>query len=311
MNNELWDPDLEITEKLAKTIIGSQFPTLFPVKSIQCIGKGWDNKVFLVNEEIIFRFPHRKIAVELIERENIVLNHLHSKISVDIPNPKYIGKPSADYPYSFHGYPILKGTSACRAELTFDQRMASLGYLTEFLKRLHSITEKQAIIIGAKPQVFDRTKINRVINALNERVDKIIANGIVEINQSCFQHEIMKAQKIELPFDNKVLVHGDLYCRHLLFNQGQLTGVIDWGDVGINNRAVDLAAIFSFYPLECHKKFLEIYGMVESNTWQYARFLGLYSALTTLLYGHNIGDPMLITESINAVKRINPMLLEN
>jgi len=86
--------------------------------------------------------------------------------------------------------------------------------------------------------------------------------------------------------------------------------VIDWGDVGINNRAVDLAIIFSFYPKHCHQDFFKIYGDVEPHTWQYARFLGLHYALTTLLYGHNINDRLLMTAAINTLKRINVHLLE-
>jgi len=309
MGSELWHPDIKVTKALAKRSIEDRFSTLSPIKSIKCIGEGWDNKVFLVNEDIIFRFPHRKIAVELIERENVTLGHLHSKINIEIPNPKYIGHPSAYYPYPFHGYRMIKGVSGCHANLTPHERIASLTPLATFLKQLHSITEKRAIAMSGKNQVFDRTRTYEVANALNERVDKIIARKICKINKNCFQHEIMEAKKIELSFDAKVLVHGDLYCCHLMFNQGRLTGVIDWGDIGINNPSVDLAVIFSFYPSSCHKQFFEIYGEIEENTWQYARFLGLYSVLTNILYGYDIGDTMLLKEAINAVKRINPELL--
>lgn len=107
------------------------------------------------------------------------------------------------------------------------------------------------------------------------------------------------------------LVHGDLYCRHLLFNQGKLSGIIDWGDTGINHKAVDLSVMWSFYPPSCHSLFFELYGEVNPITWQYARFLGLYIMLTILLYGHAIDDKLLVAEATRAIRCINEDLLIN
>jgi len=188
-----------------------------------------------------------------------------------------------------------------------DERIRSITKLAKFLKFLHSISENEAVKIGAKPQVFDRTKTDGIVKALNERVDKISARDITYINKSVFHHEMSIAKSINLP-PNKVLVHGDLYCRHLMFHEGELTGVIDWGDVGINSPAIDLAVIFSFYPPITHQTFLDVYGKVDEKTWNYARFLGLHSAITFMLYGHDVGDALLVAEAINAIKRINPLL---
>lgn len=309
MSGEKWHPDIEVTEALAKTSIEEQFGKLLQVEDIKHIGSGWDNKVFLVNHDIIFRFPHRKLAAGLIERENAILKNLHTRVCVEIPALEYIGQPSTYYPYYFHGYRKIKGISGCYAGLAPTERIASLRPLATFLKELHSITEAKAEKIGGRHQIFDRTKINDVIETMSEQVDKLIARGICKINKKCFEDEIALAKEIELPSDNKVLIHGDLYCRHLMFNQGKLAGVIDWGEVGINNRAVDLAVIFSFYPSGCHKDFLEIYGEVEPNTWKCARFLGLYDALTIMLYGADIDDKLLVKEATDSVRRINADLL--
>lgn len=311
MSEEQWHPwhaDIQVTDELVKTCIQDQFPSLAPIKTMRCIGEGWDNKIFLVNEKIIFRFPRRKVAIELIERENSLLKNLQSMFNLDIPNPQYIGCPSEHYPYSFHGYTIVQGISGCHANLSIEDRIASLPKLAEFLKQLHSIDERKALSIGAKPQVFDRTVVENTVNFLTERVDKIVNQKLCHINKNLFQKEIIAAQKINLPND-KCLVHGDLYCRHLLFHQGKLNGIIDWGDSGINNKSVDLSVIWSFYPSSCHSLFFELYGAVDSETWKYARFLALHGMFATLLYGHDIGDDLLVKESVGAIKRINLDLL--
>ncbi len=309
MGTELWHSDIKITESAVQRSIENQFPMLAPLQNIKLIGEGWDNKVFLINNEIIFRFPRRRVAIELIERENKVLDYLNSIIKIAIPNPKYIGHPDSHYPHPFHGYHIIPGKSGCTAELTPRNRIESLKPLALFLKQLHSIQEKQALSIGAKAQVFDRTQKVNIIDQLCERIAKINDKQICTLNTKVLQYEIEQIKDITLPMDDKVLVHGDLYSRHIMFQKGQLTGIIDWGDVGINNRAVDLMIIFSFYPQSNHEDFIKIYGKVESNTWRYARFLGLYSAITVLLYGHDIGDTLLAREAVAAIQRINPDIL--
>jgi len=308
MGNELWHPDMNITVDFAKTIIAKQFPDLTPSK-IKCIGEGWDNKVFLVNDQFVFRFPHREIAATLIERENAVLAHLQERVNLKIPNPIYVGKPDDNYPYHFHGYQMINGKSGCHANLSASARNTSITKLAEFLKRLHSITETEAQKIGAKDQVFDRTDADRAINWLAERVEKINARNIALIDLKVFDNEMKIAAAVNLPA-TRALVHGDLYCRHLMFDREELVGIIDWGDVGINNPAVDLGVVFSFYPADCHQVFFDIYGGLDSETYAYARFLGLYSAITVLLYGHDIEDSQLVQEAKESILRINSKLLE-
>lgn len=306
---EEWHADIQITEELVTNCIQAQFPQLLPIKTIKLLGEGWDNKVFLLNEAIIFRLPRRKIAVELLERENKVLTKLPPFLHINIPLPQYIGYPTDQYPYPFQGYELIKGISGYQAELEDKDRIASLPVLAHFLKQLHSYNETEAKAMGAAPQVFDHMARDKMIAKLAARVNKVISRQICDIKEDIFQKEIAIAQHLKLPTDQQCLVHGDLDCRHLIFNNKQLTGIIDWGDLGINHPVVDLDIVWSFYPQSCHAQFFAIYGEVDAVVWQYARFLGLYAAFTLMLYGHSIGDIALVNETVNAIKRININLL--
>ena len=309
MGTEQWHPDINITDAFARNIIERQFHELSPI-NITLIGEGWDNKVFLVNNQFVFRFPHRKIAAKLIERENAVLGYLQDIVNLEIPNPVYVGKPKENYPYHFHGYQMIKGKSGCHAHLSMDSRSESVLKIAEFLKQLHYINETEARAIGAEDQFFDRTNSSSIIYELKKRVEKINRRNIASINLTTFNEEITIAAAVNLP-KKRVLVHGDLYCRHLMFDNNKLTGIIDWGDIGINSPAVDLSVVFSFYSSGCYKEFFDIYGDIDSQTFAYARFLGLYSALTVLLYGHDVDDIHLVSEATDAIIRINPNLLKS
>jgi len=302
---EEWHADIQITEELVRSCLQEQFPALMPIKEVKCLGEGWDNKSYLINNEIIFRFPRRKASVELLEQENRILNSLPAFFPIEIPHLKYIGYPTSRYPYPYHGYPLIKGVSAYQAQLSEQERLASLPILANFLKKLHSLNEKQALTLGAKLQVFNKDTVNKTIDILREQVTKI-RDKWFHVNNDCFAQELEIVQKLAIPYEDKCFVHADLDCRHLIFNEKKLVGIIDWGDMGIDNRAIDLAIIWIFYPNNCHEQFFEIYGKVDPATWQYARFIGLYSAFTLLIYGLDISDALLVKDAIATIKKLNP-----
>lgn len=310
MAKEEWHPDVDVTDSLANSLIQSQFESIGPIRTLTCIGEGWDNKVYLVNDALIFRFPHREISSQLIARENQVLAHIHDLMPLDVPHPHYHGHPTDTYPFVFHGYQKIEGVSASHAHLTLAQRENSVAPLALFLKALHQIPEETALRYGASHQVFDRSDITRLLTLLEKRVDKLINEKIADIDQTVFNQEITLAKSIKLPTVN-TLVHGDLYSRHLMFNEGRLTGIIDWGDTGINIPAVDLGVVYSFYPPTCHAEFFKIYGTIDSHAHAFARFIGLYIALTVLLYARDMQDRLLESEARQGIQWISPDLFCN
>ena len=59
-----WDPERSVSLELAQELIEAAFSNLTPVRVVP-LGHGWDNTGYLVNEEIVFRFPRRQSAVSL------------------------------------------------------------------------------------------------------------------------------------------------------------------------------------------------------------------------------------------------------
>lgn len=311
MGTEEWQSDIEITEETVKSILQEQAPSLMPLKAIQYIGEGWDNKVYLINDSLIFRVPHRSASIKLMERENIVLNHLPIFSNVKTPRLKYSGHPTAKYPFPYQIYEIIRGLSGYRANVDKEDRNKNIVILAEFLRELHSIHEEDARRIGVVSQGSgSRSNIGETIKVLRERVDSIVNRHILRVNILSLQDEINRVKNIILP-DRDCLVHGDIDCRHLIFDEKKLTGIIDWGDTDITNRAVDLDILWTFFTEDCHKQFFEIYGSIDPEEWKFARFLGIYCSFSLALYGLDLKDEILFTESVSSIRRINPDILEN
>ena len=113
-----------------------------------------------------------------MERENKLLTNLVPLVNLAIPVPQFMGRPSKAYPAPFQGYQLIKGTSAYLSDLNREDCQISLPTLAKFLKLLHSISESQALQLGAQQQVFDRTEIDGIVARLCGRVSKIIEKNM-------------------------------------------------------------------------------------------------------------------------------------
>lgn len=299
-----WLPDFEFSSAALKNFLvaSDDFTTVSSVKGIGC---GWDNDVYLVNDHWVFRCPRRRVAASLIERENRVLNIIAEQLPLAVPKPVYQYLGPSNYPYPFHGYQKLNGSAVHEAALSAVQRSASVVDFAYFLKALHQIPVQEVLATGVGPQVFDRTQTVKIKQQIDHRVKVLSEQGIIAINPRHIDKLCNQALTVILDKNQHCLVHGDLYCRHLLYDNGALTAVIDWGDVGLNHPVVDLAALYSVFPQSSHQSFYNIYGDIDESHKIYARFLAVHSILACIDYALDHQEPGLLREVTEALARID------
>ncbi|WP_280138788.1 phosphotransferase [Fictibacillus solisalsi] len=142
----LWDAEVIVTPLLAKQLIEAQFPQLSPALVAE-LGRGFDNTVYAVNGQYVFRFPRRSIAVPLLKTENALLPQLAKKLHIPIATPCFFGRPEPGmFPWLFTGYPLLPGDPP--GNLPYEERMQSAACLANFLRVLHSFPVEEALSQG-------------------------------------------------------------------------------------------------------------------------------------------------------------------
>jgi aminoglycoside phosphotransferase (APT) family kinase protein len=139
-----WDADVTIDVELVRRLLDDQFPEL-DASSARLLGEGWDNSVWVVDEQWAFRFPRREIAIAGVERELEVLPRLAPLLPVPIPVPNFLGQPSDRFPWPFFGARLLPGQEAADARLGDDGRVELGGALGRFLRVLHE-PETRALV---------------------------------------------------------------------------------------------------------------------------------------------------------------------
>lgn len=294
--SRVWDADIEIGDTIACVVIAEQFPDLCPF-SVHPFGSGWDNTAFLVKNELVFRFPRRKIAVPWLENEARLLPRIAARLPAPVPVPEYIGAPSDHYPYTFSGYRCLPGKTACFYPLTEEDRAKSAAPLARFLRALHSTPLET--VADAPGDMLGRADLRKRLPPLVERLrNPMMAQAAPGIDTESLIATAERLAKETPPWDGMPsLVHGDLYARHLLLDEGHIfCGVIDWGDIHLGDPAIDHSIAFSFLPPgPARNIYWENYGNVDIATRNRACFRAIHYGAILSLYGAEIGD--------NAIKK--------
>ena len=297
--------EINIDEALALQLLQEQFPAL-KAKQLTKLGQGWDNVVYLLNDEIVFRFPQRKMAVPLLLFENKLLPQIIDRLSLDIPNPIYIGKPGKNYPFPFMGYKKISGISGCQLDLSLAEYHDCAKRIGRFLRILHDINIAELDVNGIKPVVNQRINKKLVKQQLLVRWHQLEQKMDLTPYNTLLQQSLENIADLNIETDRLCLIHGDLYHRHLFFNNRHLTAVLDWGDMAFSHYICDVGIVYQFLPPEVHAIFFAEYGAVPEELLNYARFLSLYIAITLIWYGIDINDTRLVQTSFKTLVWLLP-----
>lgn len=296
MSRPVWAAQVELTRDQAWELIEDQFPELAPVE-LTPLGEGWDNWAYRVNRDLVFRFPRRRVAVGLLEREAEVLPELAPLLPLPIPSPGYRGRPGRGYPWPFLGYRFLPGRSACGVGLDREGRAALAPALGAFLGALHRAPVSPSRRQEGYPDLFPKTSLGEVLEMRLERLGSV-PDEALPVSRGAIEEGFRDLARARPHPGPPVWVHGDLYARHLLVHGGKASGVIDWGDLALSDPALDLSVAWSLLPGEARPAFWRAYrgagGEADAACRDRARFRALGYGVVLTHYGREIGDRDLV-----------------
>jgi aminoglycoside phosphotransferase (APT) family kinase protein len=292
----VWDADRTVDEELARRLLEEQFPDLATLPIVP-LGAGWDNTVYTVGGRWVFRFPRRAVVLPGFRLEIEFLPRLAPLLPVPIPVPERIGEPSEAFPWPFFGARMLPGAELCDVPET-PRRPLAVG-LARFLRNLHG-SEILAAVGAGLPENWTRradmeVRVPYVLDKLTEleALWRAPANvrGLVDSARSL------------PPPQPKAVCHGDLHFRHVLVDDGRMTGVIDWIDICRGEPALDLQLVWSVLPPDARDVFFAEYGDVDDETLLRARVVAFHLGAALLEYGHHEQLPSLEREARAALDR--------
>ncbi len=301
MTLPVWHPEIVVDEVTARALIRAQFPRV-DSSSVEAIGFGFDNSAFLVGEAFVFRFPRRAIAVALMEREMAVLPKIAPLLPITIPVPLFEGRPGDTYPWPFAGYKLLSGSTASSLSLSDSECERIATPLGAFLQRLHSADVRDAVGDELPGDLIGRLDHTRRLPLATERMAELETAGILSDVEPLLGY--MTQHPPAVCADPRV-VHGDMYARHLLLDDGKrLCGVIDWGDLHLGDPALDLAIVLTMLPQRALPAFLAAYGDVGAATWERATYRAIYHSVLVAHYGYGSGEAEMLRTGVDALTNL-------
>jgi aminoglycoside phosphotransferase (APT) family kinase protein len=257
---------------------------------VRIVAAGWDNTVVLVDDDWVFRFPRREIALPGIDREIAFLPQLAPRLSLPVPVPEHVGV-YGDPPWRFWGARHQPGTELAVAS---DPDEVTIGAaIGRFLAELHSLPADPDLPVDPFGRADAASRATRARDALaelreptSEDVCTVLADG----------------ESAGPPPTETVLSHGDLYSRHVLVDEsGQASGVIDWGDLCVAPRSVDLSIAFSAFHGESRAALFAEYGSIDADTELRARVMAIFSTASVAAYARDVGQPALMAHALAGV----------
>ncbi|KOY15576.1 MULTISPECIES: phosphotransferase [Paenibacillus] len=294
-----WDAEWEVSEELAHKLISNQFPQLAS-KIVQKLGHGWDNTVYLVGAEYVFRFPRREVAINSLRMERKILPKLKDYCSIEYSIPLFFGEGDYGYPAPFLGYRYLSGEFPIG--LTDKQRALSATTLAVFLKNLHAFPMQIAQENGVQHDHRNLTDITM----RKEKMHKFLSDIALHLSEEEYLAlsnylEQLRTKKVKQKY---TFLHGDLHFKNMLVDEnGKISGIIDWGDINIGHPACDLNVVYSFLPPDARSNFFKVYGEVDEETEILARLIAIYIPILIMMQAINLNDIRLIDEAKANIKR--------
>jgi len=252
--------EIEVSPSLVEELIRRQHPDLID-GALQELSPGFDNTIWRLGRDLVVRLPRRQIAVSLIEGEQKWLPELAPRLPLLIPSPLRVGQPSQLFPWPWTIARWIEGTPGNQVDpATRGRGAAALG---EFFRALHS-------------DAPDDAPSNPFRGVPLSAHDVSFRGRLEEIGPTLQRSQVLRIWRTALnarPMEGSPQwIHGDPHPANLIFREGELVGVVDFGDLCAGDPATDLAGGFLALPLETLDDYLRAYGAIDDATLQ--RILG-------------------------------------
>ena len=305
MSEKPWENKNIKSSDHAAEIINANLPNI-KINDIKLLGEGWDNTTWIINNSLCFRFPKHAEAERLLSNEiNILSKCVRSKY-INVPYPKHICSSPKLFKYIFYAHDYISGFTGDNAKLNRSDRITIAEKLAIFLKELHNFPIEKCISFGIKKDQMNRLGFKHKYDDFKKRIDYLKENNLLN---NCFKIENFYKENMDITIPNDIrLCHGDLYAKHLIINNNNLYGVIDWGDSELIHPAIDFAIVYQYLPKEAHSIFWNIYGKVENNIHTIAILRAIYSSVIICWYANQVSDISLLNEGIISLNMINKLI---
>jgi aminoglycoside phosphotransferase (APT) family kinase protein len=274
---------VNVTAAGVRRLLRHQRPDLAGL-SLARVANGWDNATFRLGDDLAVRLPRRAEAVPLILHEQQHLPGIAGRTPVAVPVPVHAGRPTSDFPWPWSIVTWVHGTPA--ADVGDEGRGAAAAGLAAFLMALH-----RPAGAGVPVNPFRGVPLMDRDAVVSERLEE----GARYPEATELRGVWAEACAAPAWGGPAMTLHGDMHPANILLEaDGSLAGVIDFGDVGAGDPAVDLAVGWLMFDAGARRQFIGAFGSsIDGDTWTRAR--GWALVLSTAMVSNSDDNPRMFS----------------
>lgn len=283
--------------------IQNDYPS-FTIESMQYLSSGYDSEAYIVNEDVIFKFPkHGKAAVNLYKEAHVLLE-IRDRLPIKVPEVKFLGKAENEGAMAFVGYEKLTGEQMTPEliDSLSEERMDELAQeIAAFFKALHSINLKSPI--DGLP-LDKKAKASKEFEVIKSVAFPVVSEEIREqitMIYACILTTIYR--------EPSCLVHNDFGASNIFFDRqtNKLCGIIDFGDIAIYDKDIDFVCLLQSqeegFDQAFVDKILTYYGHQNRELLEKKNaFNQFYAQLENVVLGHVFEMEGLLEESLENLR---------
>ncbi len=261
-----------IDEALVRSLIESQYPQLSHLSCYQ-VEEGFDNAMWRLGDDLVARIPRRAVAVELIRHELRWLPQVAGRATLQTPLPHLAGRPSEYFAWPWLIARWIDGVPG--DEVSEEYLGTSSVALATFLREIH---------VEAPPEAptnpFRGGPLSDRSSTFETRI--LDVSGVIDVATT--RQLWARCLSASLWNGPPVWLHGDLHPGNTLYREGELIGVVDFGDLCGGDPATDLGGALMSLPSGTLEEFFAAYGVVDDDTlWRTVGWATHFGVMMTSL----------------------------
>jgi aminoglycoside phosphotransferase (APT) family kinase protein len=228
------------------------------------------NAIYRIGSRLCARLPRLEQWAGAIEREWQWLPRLAPALTIRIPEPVWLGRPGAGYPFSWAVYRWIEGH---RYDSRLVDEREAASDLARFARELHAFGP------GPGAPAAGRLPLRDLDATTRAAIDA--AAGVISGPAA---RAAWEAALESPPWDGTGgWIHSDLLPPNLLVSGGRICAVLDFGGAGVGDPATDVIPAWSVFGPAGRRAFRDALE-VDEGTWGRARGLALHQAAGLIAY---------------------------
>jgi aminoglycoside phosphotransferase (APT) family kinase protein len=272
-----------------RELVRQLFPDLV-VDTFEPTGDGWASFTYRLNGERIVQIPRTAYAAEALRKQIGVLPELTREVSARVPFPELssLGDPPVMIYERIEGRPCDSVHDGIWPER-----------LGRFLYDLHSVPPEFVGLRAVGPEdvrVAKRSECARLADLVVPRLEEPAARRATSMLSAYLGDDSLWSFA-------PVLTHRDLGPEHVLVDEvsGDLAGVIDWEEVGIDDPAMDFAWWLDEMPRPGERALAAYGGAPDLRFRERARVIYALMPWHEVEYGLETGQEAFVRSGLEGV----------